>query len=636
MRLSVIPRSSRRSTSPTRRRSAAISEDTPKVVIPVRKRRHIKRNVFPVIQMMSNFTKFPFITVEGDHSVARGWEQVSHTILADVSRLGKKRKTVVVEYYQGVLEDETTASLMSRISPDLVILSKDCMWPEEKIRQMVYADVTDDRIFGHMTKLEIEDYFDPQRVKNARANIQSVENGLVFVIGVGASHVADSFDLLVYSDMARWEIQLRMREHLVDNLGVSNRSIDDWSLLYKQGYFVDWRVCDRLKKKLMNKWDYVLDTNDRKNPKMVEGKAVLAGLTRAVNRPFSVVPFFDPGPWGGQWMKSRLGLDPSVDNYAWCFNCVPEENSLLLKIGDAIIEIPSINLVFHDPVSLLGSDIYRRFGEEFPIRFDYLDTIDGGNLSLQVHPLTEYIHEKFGVSYTQDESYYMMDAKPGAVVYLGLKEGVNPSLMISELEEAQEKGKMFDAEKHVEKWPVKKHDHFLIPAGTVHCSGKDSMVLEISATPYIFTFKLWDWGRLGLDGRPRPINIEHGKNVIQWNRTTSWTRENLVNRVEAVASGDGWREERTGLHDFEFIETRRHWFTKPVSHNTDGTVNVLNLVEGKEAVVESPKGKFTPFIVHYAETFIVPAAIGEYTIRPYGESEGKECATIKAYVRRKN
>lgn len=50
------------------------------------------------------------------------------------------------------------------------------------------------------------------------------------------------------------------------------------------------------------------------------------------------------------------------------------------------------------------------------------------------------------------------------------------------------------------------------------------MVLEISATPYIFTFKLWDWQRLGLDGLPRPINIEHGKHVIQWDRTTKWVK----------------------------------------------------------------------------------------------------------------
>jgi hypothetical protein len=64
-------------------------------------------------------------------------------------------------------------------------------------------------------------------------------------------------------------------------------------------------------------------------------------------------------------------------------------------------------------------------------------------------------------------------------------------------------------------------------------------------------------------------------------------------------------------------------------------VNVLNLCEGEEVVVESPGKQFTPFIVHYAETFIVPAAVGDYTIRPHGPSEGKRCATIKAFVRTK-
>ncbi|MGH9448728.1 MAG: class I mannose-6-phosphate isomerase, partial [Terriglobia bacterium] len=168
------------------------------------------------------------------------------------------------------------------------------------------------------------------------------------------------------------------------------------------------------------------------------------------------------------------------------------------------------------------------------------------------------------------------------------------------------------------------------PAGTVHCSGKDCMVLEISATPYIFTFKLWDWGRLGMDGEPRPIHLRHGEENIQWDRTTEWVRRNLVNRVEPVARGDGWREERTGLDEREFIETRRHWFTGAVEHETRGGVNVLNLVAGSGAVVESPGGTFDPFEVHYAETFIVPACVGHYRIRPTGADR---CATIKAHVR---
>jgi mannose-6-phosphate isomerase class I len=237
------------------------------------------------------------------------------------------------------------------------------------------------------------------------------------------------------------------------------------------------------------------------------------------------------------------------------------------------------------------------------------------------------------MSYTQDESYYLLAAGPEASVYLGLREGVDRVAMARELAAAQNGGAPFDADRFANKWPAKPHDHFLIPAGTVHCSGANAMVLEISATPYIFTFKMWDWGRLGLDGRPRPIHLEHGLANVQWERTTDWVKSQLINRVQPLGTGDGWREERTGLHGLEFIETRRHWFSKSVSHDTKSGLNVLNLVEGDEAIVESPDGGFEPFFIHYAETFIVPAAVGRYTIRPQGTATGKTCATIKAFVR---
>lgn len=205
--------------------------------------------------------------------------------------------------------------------------------------------------------------------------------------------------------------------------------------------------------------------------------------------------------------------------------------------------------------------------------------------------------------------------------------------MINDLREALKGDLIFNTEKYVNRLPAKKHDHYLIPSGTIHCSGAEALVLEISSTPNLFTFKLWDWQRLGLDGKPRPINVERGKCVIDWKRNTEYVLEHLVNQFTAIAEGDGWREERTGLHPNEFIETRRHWFTKSVTHHTNGSVNVLNLIEGEEAVIESSTGAFKPFVVHYAETFIIPASIDEYTITPYGKAVGKECGTIKAYVR---
>jgi hypothetical protein len=109
--------------------------------------------------------------------------------------------------------------------------------------------------------------------------------------------------------------------------------------------------------------------------------------------------------------------------------------------------------------------------------------------------------------------------------------------------------------------------------------------------------------------------------------------KNLINRTTPCGSGEGWSEQITGLHERQFIETRRHWFTHPVHHHTLGGFNVLNLVEGDEALVESPEGAFEPFEVHYAETFIVPACVGPYSIRPLGASSSKKWATVKAFVR---
>lgn len=583
--------------------------------------------------MKSNFDKYPFIQVsQTNEDCIIGWSTITAYINNVIAAKAKSRVVIVIDCYQGVLHHEVEAELRKQLRYDFFVKSTEAFKEPQAIAAMVHPDVTNDQIFGFMTRLTIDKFFDDKKLSALRKEIESRTEGIIVIYGEGAKYIASQHDIVVYLDMARWEIQLRMRKGQVDNLGVANAGAE-FSHQYKQAYFVDWRVLDKHKMSFFDEIEFVVDTNKPGVPKMVDASLVRKGLEIASHQPFRVVPFFDPGPWGGQWLKEVVDLDRSAVNYAWGFDCVPEENSLLLKFGDITFEIPSINLVLKKPVELLGEKVYTRFGAEFPIRFDFLDTMDGGNLSLQVHPTTEYIKDKFGMEYTQDESYYLMDVKDGAHVYLGLKDDVVPEAMIDELKVSQEAGTQFDAEKHVQKWPVNKHDHVLIPAGTVHCSGRDSVVLEISATPYIFTFKLFDWGRLGLDGKPRPINISHGEKVIQWDRREAWTKKNLINRFEKIAEGDGWTEERTGLHEFQFIETRRHWFTGTAPHHTNGVVNVINLVEGREAVVESPDHSFEPFIVHYAETFIIPAAVGAYTIRPYGESVGKMCGTLKAFVR---
>lgn len=579
---------------------------------------------------MTTYDKFPTVTVQGyDDSAWQNWETIACTLHARIQQ--QTRTVLVIDCYPGVRLAELEDHLLPRLRPTLAINVEQARQDERAVHDMLARNLTDDRVFGVLSCHQLGEFFDPARLDALQTQVSHCSEGLIVIYGPGAALVHPG-DVLVYADLPRWEIQQRMRSGEIGNWGAENQH-EDMLRRYKRAFFVEWRVFDRHKTPLLRRADFLLDTTQAHQPAMVTGEALRAGLTQTATQPFRVVPFFDPGVWGGQWMKQQFDLDPSAPNYAWCFDCVPEENSLLLRFGAVRIEIPSQDLVLLEPRALLGEKVHARFGAEFPIRFDFLDTIGGQNLSFQVHPVTEYIQQQFGMHYTQDESYYILEAEPDAVVYLGTKTGTDPQTMMDDLRRAAQGEKPFDDARFVNQIPAKKHDHFLIPAGTVHCSGAGTMVLEISATPYIFTFKLWDWGRLGLDGLPRPVHLEHGEKVIDWQRDTQWVHQHLVNQFEPIAEGSHWREERTGLHEREFIETRRHWFSEPVVHHTGGSVNVLNLVEGEAAIVDSPTGAFTPFTVHYAETFIIPASVGEYRISPTTCASGQTLATIKAWVR---
>ena len=566
----------------------------------------------------SNFDKYPEKEVQGYQAV-QGWDAVR----ACLREAAKQNPVLTAEFYPGVCREELVSELEKL--GFAMFDAESCTISDAQYQKLIEPFVTEDRVFGVMNTLRLQDIYQTQKIEALRRRLQSCD-GPAVVYGTGASLVAPR-GKIIYFDMPRWEIQCRFQKGLTN--WKTDNAAEEKLRKFKRGFFVEWRMADRRKKELFDQIEYALDTVTPGVPKMVSGDGLRAGLKKLSQEPFRLVPYYAPEVWGGQWMKSVCKLDAKEKNYAWAFDGVPEENSIFLRFGDVRMEFPAVNVVFYCPRLLLGERVHARFGDEFPIRFDFLDTMEGQNLSLQVHPLTEYIQNTFGMHYTQDESYYILDCDEDAVVYLGLKEGVCKEEMLSALHEAQDKGVPFDAERYVNQWPAKKHDHFLIPAGTVHCSGKNSMVLEISATPYIFTFKLWDWGRLGLDGRPRPVHLKHGEQVIQWDRTASWVQKNLIDQTCMLEKEDGFCEEHTGLHEREFIETRRDTLQKEHLFAGVGSVQMCNVVDGEGAVISSLNGEFSAFTVHYAETFILPASIDRFYVRPLG----KECKILRAYVR---
>ncbi|MFV0406323.1 MAG: class I mannose-6-phosphate isomerase [Propioniciclava sp.] len=555
--------------------------------------------------------------------VDAGWEAVAATLARQDSHL------YVVESYPGTDDAAVARELSARIGIDTVVHSGEIFPDGAELTRFLQPWLTEDRVFGRMFFGTIHDLVDADRLAAVRRRVQTLL-GRVLVIGFGASLISEG-GVRVYADITRWEIQRRWRQGTLGNWLADNAE-EDLLRRFKRGYFIEWRVADRWKVSQLPASDYYLETNTVPRPTLVATPTYLAALEAVTRRPFRMVPYFDAGVWGGTWLQDQLGIPMEGENIAWGFDGVPEENSIVLAIGDGEIEVPAQNLVKVFPTALLGEEVVARFGAEFPIRFDFLDTIGGQNLSLQVHPTVEYIREHFGMAYTQDESYYILEAGPDAGVYLGLREDSEPQAMVAELTAAESGAVSFEAERHVNRYPAKRHDHFLIPAGTVHCSAADTLVLEISATPYIFTFKLWDWDRVGLDGVPRPTHVGHGQHVIDWSRTDAWVRENLTPQPQVLRQTDDVLIERTGLHRLEFIETVRYTTRSEVRVASDGGFSMLNLVEGAAAEVSSPDGTFEPYLVHYAETFIVPARVEDFVVRP--AAGVAEIKVVRAFVRK--
>ena len=562
-----------------------------------------------------NYELHPLKRIDGfDEQAWEGAEAIGQILRERVLAVLEEKKKAVVcfDMYPGVNKEEIR-NLAKMLKPLHIFDMEDYAKTEDEINETFADYITVDRVFGVMCHKKIEAFFEAEKLEQAEKSLEAIPRGCVVVMGMGAGILTEP-DIYIYCNLTRWEIQLRYRK------GMPNWHCTDTEApilaKYKKGFFVEWRLADRHKRDRYERFDFMLDTEKEGQPKMITGDAFRRALDITSREPFRMEPYFDPGVWGGHWMQENFGLDPNEKNFAWSFDGVPEENCLLFRFGAVTVKIPAIDLVLYRPHELLGERVHGRFGAEFPIRFDLLDTMGGGNLSLQVHPLTEYIQDTFGMHYTQDESYYLLDTDDSkeTYVYLGLQKDVDKDAMARDLKAAQSGEILFPAEKYVNKIPVKKHDHVLIPAGTIHCSGQDTMVLEISATPYIFTFKLWDWGRVGLDGIPRPIHIEHGLKNIQWDRDTDWIYQNVAGQQKTVEEGEDYKIERTGLHEREFLDTFRYTVNDSLTVTMEDSVHMMNLVEGSHALIESVDGSFPPFEIHYAETAIVPAKAGAYRI----------------------
>jgi len=491
---------------------------------------------------------------------------------------------------------------------------------QEVLDRTASGELVDDPDFATLASGSLADLFDDLPVIDAPAE------GVCVVFGPGAALVGH--DRLWYVDLPKRYAEAAVTSGVGRNLG--QRDTDGVGGT-KRLFYIDWPLLDRHRDTIATGIDLWIDLQNPRRPMSIDGDTLRRTMQTLARQPFRTRPTFNTTPWGGHWAQRRLGINSSADNTALGYELIAPESGVLIGAdATAEVELPFALVVALHPGQMLGKQVYDTFGCSFPIRFDYLDTVDGGNLSVHCHPQADYMRKIFGWPYTQHETYYVMVGGADRKIYLGLREDVDVDQFRREARAADQRGEPFDIERHVRTFPAEPHQLFLIPAGTPHGSGEGNVVLEVSATPYLYSLRFYDWLRRDAKGRQRPVHVDHAFNNLNRDRAGRAVADDLVQRPHVLREGAGWCEELLGRLPEMFFDVRRVTIESdtPVDNDTGGRFQVINLVQGDGAELRTRSGY--RHALAYAETLVIPAAVGEYTLSRIGREPVR---LVRAQVR---
>ncbi|MFC9708853.1 class I mannose-6-phosphate isomerase [Paenibacillus sp. NPDC056933] len=601
-----------------------------------------------------NFIQLP-INQETESGIWNGYEEWLNHVWSDFVRSNSLPFYMVIDGTHGAAFSECLESLRSRCRRENRLLieldSTVYLKPTADLLKQFHPYLTGNRTFGVVASdVSVEDYFRPhaqetwfsdvehqlrlcESVENAEAQLPIVDQSapIVVTFGPGSGFLSAAWraaDVSLFCDLSR-EAQQNLHQQGMGSLGLG--PCRDTIETYKQSLFLEWPVWEEYRKRRLYDVDYYVDTNNWERPVLVTIPMLRRLLATAARQPFRVKPFFAPGIWGGQYLKRLCGLPREWNNCAWGFEPVAPENTLLIGYRDFILELPFPLLLSAHPEAIMGKRNVWLFGDYFPIRFNYLDTIDGDHLSLQVHPRQDYIEQTFNETMTQQESYYIMEQKEGAKPFVGLgfTEGTTGEELLQAVDSAHTSGTPLKIAAYVNILDANKGDLFLIPPGVVHFSGKNNLVLEISSTTWWYTFKIYDHLRLDRDGRPRPINVDHARPNMEDQYDTYYVQEHLIavpkeGRIQGASSEELLGEREDLLFQIKRLKLDGAWID-----DTAGEFVMFNLVEGDRVRLTPLDNDAAAVEWGYAEAYIVPACVGCFRLESVGD---RSCTLIRAQV----
>ena len=321
--------------------------------------------------------------------------------------------------------------------------------------------------------------------------------------------------------------------------------------------------------------------------------------------PLKFEPILKTIVWGGEKIAPYKGIETEQKHIgeSWELSGVAGNESV---VADGPLKGKTIaQLVKEYKADLVGKHVYENTGDEFPLLIKFIDALT--DLSIQVHPNDELAAKRHNGSKGKTEMWYVVDAEPGAHLLSGLTEKITPEQYAAKVAD----GTITDV---LARYEVHPGDVFFLPAGRIHAICGGCFIAEIQQTSNI-TYRIYDYGRLGLDGKPREVHTELAKDAIDYTvypdyRTHYEPRQNEEQEVVSC------KYFTTSIYDLTLP------YAKDLSE-IDSFLVVMCLTGSGAIEVD---GEEVP--VHQGETVLIPAAADDICFVPDGSMK-----VLTSYIR---
>lgn len=312
--------------------------------------------------------------------------------------------------------------------------------------------------------------------------------------------------------------------------------------------------------------------------------------------PLKFKTIFKSVVWGGEKIAPFKGVETDQHNIgeSWELSGVKGNESVVAEgelAGKTVAELAA-----EYKGELLGQKVYEKTGTEFPLLVKFIDARD--DLSIQVHPDDKLAAERHNGSKGKTEMWYVVQADEKAHLMSGLTKNITPEEYASKVDDNTVTEVLHD-------YNVKAGDVFFLPAGRIHSIGSGCFIAEIQQTSDI-TYRIYDFGRKGLDGKPRELHTELSKAAIDYTvlpdyKTAYTEKQNEENEIVSC----------------EYFTTSLYDLDKPVTKEVKSLDSFLIVIctEGKGSLTDSEGNTVS---LRQGETVLVPACTGSVTFTPKG------------------